>query len=105
MSDPEEENEEDEFFDEFEGEPEDDDDLSSFRDVVFAIGFEEAVIGVAQQYDRSFVLYDYEKVQQILQREMTAEEALTFFTENILSNWFGKETPAYLIKKVRDPGE
>ena len=73
--------------------------------MIFAEGYEEAIIGVARQHQHFFVVYDYSKVIEILQRDRTPEEALEYFEENMVGSWMGAATPAYLVNKARDPME
>tara|TARA_R110000824_G_scaffold209081_1_gene394912 strand:- start:364 stop:636 length:273 start_codon:yes stop_codon:yes gene_type:complete len=74
-------------------------------EVLFAEGYEEAILGIARQANRFFVVYDHRKVIEILQRDMEPEEARDFFEINMVGAWLGKATPAYLINKARDPLE
>tara|TARA_Y100000593_G_scaffold46083_1_gene87587 strand:+ start:133 stop:399 length:267 start_codon:yes stop_codon:yes gene_type:complete len=80
-------------------------DEEEIAEVIFAEGYEEAIIGVARQHQRFFVVYDYRKVIEILQRDMTPEQAVDFFEKNMVGAWLGKATPAYLINKAREPVE
>lgn len=74
-------------------------------EVVFVEGFDEAILGVARQSDRFFVVYDYRKVIQILSRTMNQEDAWIYFEKNMLNEVSGGATPAYLVNKARDPME
>ena len=76
-----------------------------FQEILFAEGYDEAILGVARQFDKMFVLYDYRKVMEIIQRDIPADEAQEYFEENMLGAWMGEATPAYLINKARDPLE
>ena len=80
-------------------------DEEEIAEVIFAEGYEEAIIGVARQHKSFFVVYDYRKVIEILQRDMTPEQALEFFENNMVGASLGKSTPAYLINKAREPME
>lgn len=82
-----------------------DDDEEKFDEVLFAEGFEEAIIGVARQFDKTFVVYDYKAVMKILQRDMSPEDAVEFFEFNMVGAWMGDNTPAYLVSKAREPME
>ena len=84
---------------------EDDFDEEEVAEVIFAEGYEEAIIGVARQHSHFFVVYDYRKVMEMLQRDMTPEEAVEFFEEKMVGSWLGKATPAYLVNRAREPME
>ena len=75
------------------------------QELLFADGYDEAVIGFARQHTKLFVVYDYKKVMQILERDMDHDDAVDFFEHNMAGAWHGDSTPAYLIKKARDPME
>jgi len=78
-------------------------DMAELHEVTFATGFEEALLGIAQQFNKCFVVYDYEKVLEILMDQgMSHGEAIKFSDRNILGAWVGEQTPAYLIKRVRN---
>jgi len=86
--------------------PEDNEDEElEFTEILFADGYDEAILGFARQFDKTFVVYDYRKVMQILERDMDPEEAEEFFQFNMLGAWVGDATPAYLVKKAREPLE
>jgi hypothetical protein len=69
------------------------------ENMLIADGFDEAIIGYVERLGGSgyetFVLYDKEKVVEILQNDMTREEALDYFEFNILGAYMGEHTPAY----------
>jgi hypothetical protein len=65
-----------------------------------ADGFDEAIVGVARQFTKTFVLYDLERVLQILMRDgLTREEAEEHFEFNIVGAFVGDATPAFLIRR------
>ena len=65
-----------------------------------ADGFDDAIIGVATQFNRQFIVYDYDKVIMILRRdtEMSEEEAVEYYDFNIVGSYVGESTPAFLKK-------
>ena len=65
-----------------------------------ADGFDDAIIGVATQFDRQFIVYYYDKVIMILRRdtEMSEEEAVEYYEFNIVGSYVGESTPAFLKK-------
>lgn len=64
-------------------------------EVLFADGFDNAIIGLIRSYDEYKILYDTEKVLKILSENMTEEEAVEFFEFNIIGSYMGKNTPAF----------
>jgi len=66
-------------------------------DLLFADGYDEAIIGVGQRFNETFVVYDKRKVLAVLVREgMTLEEAEEFFDFNIVGAFVGDKTPAFV---------
>jgi hypothetical protein len=63
-----------------------------------ADGFNEAIIGECIQSQR--IIYDYEKMIEILMKDMTQDEAMEYFDFNILGAYVGEYTPIYLNKDV-----
>ena len=69
-------------------------------EAMFADGFDEAIIGVCEQFTRVFVLYDYEKcVNDVLMKRdgMSREDAVDFMDFNVIGSWVGESTPAFLV--------
>ena len=65
--------------------------------LLFADGFDEAIIGVAERIGMEpVVAYDTNKIIEILSREMTEDEAVEFFEFNILGAYMGERTPIYI---------
>jgi hypothetical protein len=68
-----------------------------FEELLFADGFEDAFIGVGQQFNTKFAVYDRAKCIEILCRDMDEEQAEEFFQFNVEQAWFGENTPVFLI--------
>ena len=69
------------------------------RDALFADGFDEAILGVAERCSQPvLVLYDADKCIEILMREdgMTREDASEYFSFNVTGAWMGENTPLFL---------
>ena len=67
-----------------------------------ADGFVDAVIGTIKKCGReTVVLYDKDKVIEILMKGMPFEDAVAYFEYNILGAYVGAGTPAFatLVKK------
>ncbi len=68
-------------------------------DAMFADGFEDAIIGLAQQFTKlPIVVYDRRRCIEILMERdgMTHEEAEEFFSFNTEGAWVGEQTPMFL---------
>jgi hypothetical protein len=69
------------------------------EEALFANGFEEAIVGVAERCGQpALVVYDVDKVLEILARDMTKSEAVEFFNFNVIGAWMGENTPLFLSK-------
>ena len=68
-------------------------------DILLADGLEDALIGIASQFNTVFAVYDSAKCIQILiERDgMSYEEASEFLEFNTLGAWVGKHTPAFMV--------
>jgi hypothetical protein len=74
-----------------------------YEGLLFADGFDEAIIGVAERIGmEAVVAYDIDKIIEILSRDMTEEEAIEYFDFNIIGAYVGERTPIYVntIKKA-----
>jgi hypothetical protein len=70
--------------------------LSDEEEILLATGFEDAFMGIARQFGRPFAIYDYEKCLEILERDMTSDEAIEYFCFNVEGAYVGENTPAFL---------
>ena len=72
--------------------------LSCDTELVFADGYDEAILGVAIRDGHSVVAYNSEAVIDILcQRDgMDRDEAEEFFDFNIQGAWIGEATPIFV---------
>ena len=66
--------------------------------IMLADGFEEAFVGIGQQFVHTFAVYDHGKCVEILRYRdgMTEEEAEEFMEFNVNGAWVGKGTPVFL---------
>lgn len=66
--------------------------------IMLADGFEEAFVGIGQQFTHTFAVYDHGKCVEILRYRdgMTEEEAEEFMEFNVTGAWVGKGTPVFL---------
>jgi len=68
-------------------------------EALFADGFEDAIIGVAERCGQpTLVVYDCNKCIEILMKRdgMEYEEAMEFFTFNTTGAWVGEMTPLFM---------
>jgi len=67
-------------------------------DVIVADGFEDALIGVGQQFNKALAVYDRQKCIEILMERdgMSDEEAVEYFEYNVTGAWVGEYTPIFL---------
>jgi|TARA_R100001463_G_scaffold112452_1_gene167462 hypothetical protein len=67
-------------------------------DVIVADGFEDALIGVGQQFNKALAVYDRQKCIEILMERdgMSDEEAVEYFEYNVSGAWVGEYTPIFL---------
>jgi hypothetical protein len=72
------------------------------QDALFADGFEDALIGYVEQFNRILACYDRDKCLEIMMKRdgMTAEESEEYFCFNIIGSWVGENTPAFLTRAV-----
>jgi hypothetical protein len=75
------------------------------EEILFADGFEEALVGVSTQFNRGPVaLYDWDKCVKILMErdKMDYDEAVEFMDFNVTGSWVGEKTPAFARLMVEE---
>ncbi len=66
-----------------------------------ADGFDEAILGMSTRIgDESLIAYDYDKCIEILQEEMSYEEAVEYMEFNVVGSYVGEGTPIF-IKRLQ----
>jgi hypothetical protein len=66
-------------------------------------GFDDAIVGYANQWGSPpLVVYDGEKIVEILSKDMSLEEAQEFFSYNIECAYVGPGTPLILHRPLED---
>tara|TARA_R110002020_G_scaffold6467_1_gene27562 strand:- start:161 stop:448 length:288 start_codon:yes stop_codon:yes gene_type:complete len=70
------------------------------NDLLFADGYDDAIIGVAIGFDSERVIYDVEKMIDICSRDavITPKEAQEWLECNTFGAYVGKSTPVYMEK-------
>lgn len=65
-------------------------------DILYCDGLEEALVGTGTKFTHSVAVYNKQKVLEILQKDMTREEAEEYFDFNIAGAYVGESTPIFL---------
>ena len=67
-------------------------------EALLADGFEDALIGVGQQFNKTLAVYDRQRCIEILMERdgMSDEEAVEYFEYNVTGAWVGEYTPIFL---------
>ena len=68
--------------------------------IYLADGFEEAFLGIGQQFNNFFAVYDKNKCIEILAKDMSFEEAQEYFDYNVVGAYLGENTPVFIDKIV-----
>ncbi len=63
---------------------------------MFAEGFEEAFLGLGTQAGKQVAVYNKQKIFEILQKEMSSEEAVEYYQFNMECAFVGERTPVFL---------
>jgi hypothetical protein len=61
-----------------------------------AEGYEDALIGTGWQFTQELRVYSVKKVLEILQRDMSYEDAREFYDFNIVGAYVGEGTPVFV---------
>jgi hypothetical protein len=71
-------------------------------ELLLADGFDDAIVGIGRQCNRYFVVYDVDRVIQILvdRDDATIDDALEFFEFNVVGAWVGEHTPCFLTTSL-----
>jgi hypothetical protein len=66
--------------------------------LLFADGFDEAIIGLSYQWSKEpVVAYDRQKcIDKLMRDGMDLGEAEEFFEFNVQGSWVGEKTPAFI---------
>ena len=67
--------------------------------MLYADGFDDAILGGGQRFNDIFVVYDRNKLLDILvERDgMKMDEAIGYYESNIVGGWVGDKTPAFVV--------
>jgi hypothetical protein len=67
-------------------------------EILLADGFDSAFLGIGQQFNTFFAIYDKRKCINLLSEEMNPEEAEDYFDFNVVGAYVGKNTPVFVDK-------
>jgi hypothetical protein len=72
------------------------------EEVLYAVGFEEALIGVGTQFTTPLAVYDWDACVRILMERdgMTEEEAVEYMDVNVTGAYVGAQTPIFVQREV-----
>jgi hypothetical protein len=67
---------------------------------LLAYGFEDALIGIGQQFNQELAIYDYDKCVEILMKRdgMSYYDANDFMEYKVIGAYVGPGTPVFLEK-------
>jgi hypothetical protein len=65
-------------------------------EILLADGFDEAFLGIGQQFNNFFAIYDRFKCVEILAKDMTLEDAEEYFDFNVVGAYVGENTPVFV---------
>ena len=72
-------------------------------DLLFADGFDDAIVGVAAGLDFPRVVYDTEKMEKsLVSQGMTIDEAVEYLDFNTYGAYVGRHTPIYVDMRSLD---
>ena len=70
--------------------------LGEDENFLLADGFDDAFVGIGRQFGRPIAIYDKLKCIDILQEDMSYDEAEEYFRYNVEGSWVGENTPIFL---------
>jgi hypothetical protein len=68
-------------------------------EIILADGYEDAIVGIGQSFNKYCAVYDYGKCIDILTNRdsMTYEEAVEYFEFNVVGSYIGENNPVFLM--------
>jgi hypothetical protein len=70
--------------------------LGEDENFLLADGFDDAFVGIGRQFGRPIAIYDKLKCIDILQEDMSYDEAEEYFRYNVEGAYVGENTPIFL---------
>ena len=72
----------------------------TYQDIplLFADGFDKAIIGVSTSFNKKSVAYDTNKCIEILKTRdnMSEDDAIEYFEFNVVGSYVGEHTPTFI---------
>jgi hypothetical protein len=79
-------------------------------ELVFYDGLDSAIVGIGQRFNDHFVVYDYDRVIKVLERQgMSYDDAQEHYEFNVIGTWVGdpqrddggaKGPPVFVTRRV-----
>ena len=69
--------------------------MDDYDNLLRADGFDEAILGVDYSNEPPRLVYSVERCLDILEKDMSSEEAIEYFSFNIESAYMGEGTPIW----------
>lgn len=74
------------------------DDLFDYAEgAVLLDGLADAIIGVVEEFSGNRIIYSKSKILQILQKDMSYDEAVDYYYYNILGLYAGEQNPVFFV--------
>lgn len=76
--------------------------LHNYKDteIMMLDGFDDAVMGI--EYPSMRLIYSVKKILDVLQKEMSEQDAVEYFTYNIWTAYVGEKTPIFCVDDFND---
>jgi len=67
-------------------------------------GFDDCIVGVTEEFGSNIrILYSVKKIiDKMVSEGMTEEEAMEFYSFNIIGGYFGEQNPIFLVDYLLD---
>jgi len=65
------------------------------NELLIADGFDRAVIGISINFTEPKIIYSVSKCLEILEEDMSEEDAMEHFTYNVSGGYVGEKTPIW----------
>lgn len=70
-------------------------------ELILADGFDDCIVGVGEQFNKAFVVYDRAKVIASLMRDgLEWDDAEEYYSVNIVGSYVGEATPCFLVTSL-----
>jgi hypothetical protein len=67
------------------------------EELLVADGFDDCILGIGEQFNRTFVVYDRGKmIASLVRQGMELDDAEEYFEFNILGSFVGDSTPCFV---------